>query len=279
MKMLVIDDDQGIREALTVSFTTEWEACEVLAADDGTTGLRFFEEHQPDIVVLDIGLPGMNGIEVLDRIRKHSDVPVVMLSARDGEDDIVRALELGADDYVTKPFRYLELMARIKAVQRRASERSSAAVTDDLEVDGLTIRFRSQEVFVDGAPVTLTNTEYRLLYHLARNRGRVLSHRELLRLAWGSESYGTDVVRVYVSRLRAKIEQQSSRVRFIHTKPGVGYLFAPDGDIGKAEPPLTPTVDQQAAADAELLAGNRSRRWRWSAVPDAPDVRITTPVS
>jgi two-component system KDP operon response regulator KdpE len=200
-----------------------------------------------------------------------------MLSARDGEEDIVRALELGADDYVTKPFRYLELMARIKAVQRRASERSTAG-TDDLEVEGLTIRFRSQEVFIDGVPVTLTNTEYRLLYHLARNRGRVLSHRELLRLAWGSESYGTDVVRVYVSRLRAKIEQESIRVRFIHTKPGVGYLFAPDGEAGKSELP-TPTVDQETALDGELLVGNRSRRWRWSSMAEPTDLRVTTPVS
>lgn len=276
MKMLVIDDDQGIREALTVSFTTEWEACEVIAAEEGTTGLRVFDEHQPEIVILDIGLPGMNGLEVLERIRQHSGVPVVMLSARDGEEDIVRALELGADDYVTKPFRYLELMARIKAVQRRASERGVAA-TDDLEVEGLTIRFRSQEVFIDGVSVTLTNTEYRLLYHLARNRGRVLSHRELLRLAWGSESYGTDVVRVYVSRLRAKIEQESTRVRFIHTKPGVGYLFAPDGEAAKPEATAR-TVDQ-AAVDGELLAGNRSRRWRWSSVAEEQDFLVTSPVS
>jgi DNA-binding response OmpR family regulator len=277
MKMLVIDDDQGIREALTVSFTTEWETCEVVAAEEGTTGLRHFEENQPDIVILDIGLPGMNGLEVLERLRQHSSVPVVMLSARDGEDDIVRALELGADDYVTKPFRYLELMARIKAVQRRASERG-APVSDDFEVEGLTIRFRSQEVFIDGAPVTLTNTEYRLLYHLARNRGRVLSHRELLRLAWASESYGTDVVRVYVSRLRSKIEQESGHIRYIHTKPGVGYLFSPEGEGSKLE--LTvPTVDQQTALDGELLAGNRSRRWRWSAMNDTSDIRATSPVS
>jgi two-component system KDP operon response regulator KdpE len=278
MKMLVIDDDQGIREALTVSFTTEWDTCEVLAAEEGGTGLRIFEEHQPNIVILDIGLPGIDGLEVLARIRQHSDVPVVMLSARDGEDDIVRALELGADDYVTKPFRYLELMARIRAVQRRASERGAPAVSDDLEVDGLTIRFRSQEVFIDGAPVTLTNTEYRLLYHLARNRGRVLSHRELLRLAWGSESYGTDVVRVYVSRLRAKVEQDPDRVRYIHTKPGVGYLFAPESDGAKTDVAM-PTLEQQAAAANDLLVGNRSRRWRWSDVADVPAVRVTSPVN
>jgi DNA-binding response OmpR family regulator len=278
MKMLVIDDDQGIREALTVSFTTEWDTCEVLAVEEGAMGLRIVEEHQPDIVILDVGLPGINGLEVLDRLRQHSDVPVVMLSARDGEDDIVRALELGADDYVTKPFRYLELMARIRAVQRRASERGAAVVSDDLEVDGLTIRFRSQEVFIDGLPVTLTNTEYRLLYHLARNRGRVLSHRELLRLAWGSESYGTDVVRVYVSRLRAKIEQDVDRVRYIHTKPGVGYLFASDSDGAKPEVNIG-TLDEQAAAAGELMVGNRSRRWRWSEMGDAPAGRITSPVS
>jgi two-component system, OmpR family, KDP operon response regulator KdpE len=277
MKMLVIDDDQGIREALTVSFTTEWETCEVIAAEEGTTGLRAFEEHQPEIVILDIGLPGLNGLEVLERIRQQSNAPVVMLSARDGEEDIVRALEIGADDYVTKPFRYLELMARIKAVQRRASERGPN-LSDDLEVDGLVIRFRSQEVFIDGLPVALTNTEYRLLYHLARNRGRVLSHRELLRLAWGSESYGTDVVRVYVSRLRSKVEQDPDRVRFIHTKPGVGYLFAPESDAGKPElPPVT--LDPDELTDGDLLAGNRSRRWRWSSVLEPVGIRATSPVS
>jgi two-component system KDP operon response regulator KdpE len=278
MKMLVIDDDQGIREALTVSFSTEWDTCEVLAAEEGGMGLRIFEEHQPDIIILDIGLPGINGLDVLARIREHSDVPVVMLSARDGEDDIVRALELGADDYVTKPFRYLELMARIRAVQRRVTEHGAPVVSDDLEVDGLTIRFRSQEVFIDGVPVTLTNTEYRLLYHLARNRGRVLSHRELLRLAWGSESYGTDVVRVYVSRLRAKVEQDPERVRYIHTKPGVGYLFAAESD-GPRPATALGTLDQQAAAANDMLVGNRSRRWRWSDVQGAPTFRFTSPVS
>lgn len=276
MKMLVIDDDTGIREALTVSFTTEWETCEVLAAEDGATGLRLFEEQHPALVILDIGLPGIDGIEVLARIRQRSDVPVVMLSACDSEAEVVRALELGADDYVTKPFRYLELMARIKAVQRRVGGPAAETQSDALEVAGLRICYRSQEVAIHGAPVMLTNTEYRLLYHLVRNRGRVLSHRELLRLAWGSESYGTDVVRVYVSRLRAKIEPEPAPVRYIQTKPGVGYLFAPQS----AEVPsdASAAAMERRATRAAVSRDDRARRWRWGAAVDAPTIRLSSPV-
>ncbi|MEA2642695.1 MAG: two-component system, OmpR family, operon response regulator KdpE, partial [Chloroflexota bacterium] len=132
-----------------------------------------------------------------------------------------------ADDYVTKPCSYLELMARIKALIRR-SERLTASVTTQQQysADGLTIRFPSQEVEINGESVALTNTEYRLLYNLVRNAGRVVSHRALLQQAWGSDSYGADVVRVYVSRLRSKIESDPMNPRFIMTKPGAGYLFA-----------------------------------------------------
>jgi two-component system KDP operon response regulator KdpE len=232
MKLLVVDDDPAICDALRVSFTFQRRDCRVIAADDGKSGLDAFFEGQPDVVVLDINMPKMNGLEVLSRIRESSNTPVIMLSARDGELDIVRALEMGADDYVTKPFSCLELVARIRAQARRVEVAAAVgAEADTFSADGLVIHFPSQEVYVDGRRVPLTNTEYRLLYHLVRNAGRVMPHRTLLQLAWGSESYGTDVVRVYVSRLRSKLEPDADKPRFIFTKAGLGYLFmGPSGD-------------------------------------------------
>src|SRR5579871_2410550 len=227
MKLLIVDDDEGIREALSVSFSFQWHECETLAAEDGDEGLQLFFNESPDVVVLDIRMPGLSGLEVLSRIREVSMTPVLMLSGQDSEADIVRALEMGADDYVTKPCSYLELMARIKALLRRSEQlAASASSQQQYTADGLTIRFPSQEVEVNGVPIALTNTEYRLLYHLVRNSGRVVSHRALLQQAWGSDSYGADVVRVYVSRLRSKIEPDPENPKFILTKPGAGYIFA-----------------------------------------------------
>jgi len=241
MKVLVIDDDEYIREAVSVSLAFQWQDCQVMCAQDGDAGLKTFFQESPDAVVLDVGLPGVTGFEVLSRIRESSSVPVLMLSGRDGEADKVRALELGADDYVTKPCSYLELTARVKAVLRRAESAPAAAPSGQVfSANGLTIHFPSQHVEVDGKTVALTNTEYRLLYHLVRNAGRVVTHKALLRQAWGSESYGADVVRVYVSRLRAKLESDREEPRFILTKPGVGYLFAsaPASGMGLTNPPI-----------------------------------------
>jgi len=243
MKVLVIDDDEYIREAVSVSLAFQWQDCHVTCAQDGDAGLKMFFQESPDAVVLDVGLPGVTGFEVLSRIRESSSVPVLMLSARDGEADKVRALELGADDYVTKPCSYLELTARVKAVLRRAESTPSAAPSGQVfNANGLTIHFPSQHVEVDGKTVALTNTEYRLLYHLVRNAGRVVTHKALLRQAWGSESYGADVVRVYVSRLRAKLESDRDEPRFILTKPGVGYLFA--GTATSSAGSTSPSLDE-----------------------------------
>src|SRR5581483_6466837 len=159
MKLLVIDDDPAICDALRVSFTFQRRDCRVISAEDGKSGLQAFFERQPDVVVLDINMPKMNGLEVLTRIRESSNTPVIMLSARDGELDVVRALEMGADDYVTKPFSCLELVARIRAQARRVEVASMVgAEADTFSADGLTIHFPSQEVTVDGRRVALTNT-------------------------------------------------------------------------------------------------------------------------
>jgi two-component system KDP operon response regulator KdpE len=227
MRVLVIDDDADILQALSLSLQFRWPECEVVLAPDGEEGLRCFREQAPDVVVLDIGLPGLSGIDVLRSIRQDSATPVLMLTARNQEADIVRALEMGADDYVAKPAGYLELTARIQSLLRRAQPPSvPVPALQTYSQGGLTIHFPSRDVEVDGRSVPLTNTEYRLLYHLVRNAGRIVSHRDLLQSAWGSDSYGEDVVRVYVSRLRAKIEPDVARPRYILTKSGLGYLFA-----------------------------------------------------
>jgi len=179
------------------------------------------------VVILDIGMPGLNGLEVLQRIRQVAMTPVLMLSGQDSETDIVRALEMGADDFLRKPCGPGELLARVKALLRRSGSLTAAAsAPPSYAAGGLTICFPSQEVAVHGRAIALTHTEYRLLAHLVRNAGRVVSIQELLRQVWGSDSYGVDVVRVYVSRMRAKLEPEPTRPRFILTRPGAGYLFA-----------------------------------------------------
>jgi two-component system KDP operon response regulator KdpE len=248
MKLLVVDDDPAICDALRMSFTFQRRDCRVFAAEDGKSGLQTFFERQPDVVVLDVGLPKMNGLQVLSRIRESSNAPVIMLSGRDAEMDIVRALEMGADDYVTKPFSCLELMARIRAAARRVDINArKPSDPETFTADGLVIHLPSQEVRLDGRRIPLTNTEYRLLYHLVRNAGRVMPHRTLLQLAWGSESYGTDVVRVYVSRLRSKLEPDADKPRYIFTKAGLGYIFMVSADNENVDD----LVDEPTAAVEE----------------------------
>jgi two-component system KDP operon response regulator KdpE len=229
MRALVIDDDADILQALSLSIQFRWPECEVVTAQNGEEGLKRFRAGEPDVVILDVGLPGLSGFDVLQLIRQASAKPVLMLTARNQEADIVRALEMGADDYVTKPAGYLELTARIQSLLRRAQPPSiPVPALDTYSHGGLTIHFPSRDVEVEGKSIPLTNTEYRLLYHLVRNAGRIVSHHDLLQSAWGSDNYGEDVVRVYVSRLRAKIEPNVAQPRYILTKSGLGYLFAGD---------------------------------------------------
>jgi len=224
MKILVVDDDAQIREAVAVGFQLQWPDSEVLAAEDGEDGLAQFFERAPDVVVLDVAMPGKGGFEVLRAIRRVSDVPVVMLTARGEETDQVRGLELGADDYVVKPFGHLALLARVRAVLRRA-EMPPVRELPDFVAGPLAVDFRASRVTLAGAPVKLTPVEYKLLYHLVRNAGRLMPHRALLDRVWGDE-YGatTDYLKVFVSRLRAKIEPAGGP-RFIETERGLGYRF------------------------------------------------------
>jgi DNA-binding response OmpR family regulator len=225
MKILVVDDDQPIREAVTVGLQLQWHDSTVIAATDGEAGIEAFFEHTPDVVVLDVAMPKKNGFEVLQEIRRVSDVPIIMLTARGEDIDQVRGLELGADDYVVKPFSHLALLARIKAVLRRAEMPPPAHALPDFQAGDLSINFDNHQVTLQGAPVRLTPVEYKLLYHLVRNAGRLMPHQALLDRVWGDD-YGatTDYLKVFISRLRAKIEPKDGP-RFIETERSLGYRF------------------------------------------------------
>jgi two-component system KDP operon response regulator KdpE len=225
VKILVVDDDQPILDALTLGFELQWQDATVLVASDGEAGLRAFYEHIPDVVVLDVALPGKSGFEVLQEIRRTSDVPVLMLTARGEELDQVRGLEMGADDYVVKPVRHLALLARIKAVLRRAELPPPQQALPDFVAGELAINFQSHRVTLRGAPVKLTPVEYKVLYHLVRNVGRLLPHQALLERVWGAEYGATpEYLKVFISRLRAKIEPAGG-FHYIENERGLGYRF------------------------------------------------------
>ncbi len=226
MRILVVDDEPDVIESVRLGFTLQWREVEVLGAGNGARALDLVEHERPDIVLLDIGLPDLDGFEVLRQVRAFSDVPVLMLTARDDTLDKVKGLELGADDYVTKPFNHLELLARVRAVLRRLdmpapSSRAPSFRAGDLEVD-----FARGEARLAGRSLELTPTEYKLLYHLVRNAGHVLTHGTLLAKVWGREYVDeVDYLRVYVRRLRAKLGDDPDHPRYIRTERGLGYRF------------------------------------------------------
>jgi two-component system KDP operon response regulator KdpE len=226
VKVLVIDDESVIVEAVELGLSLHWREVEVITAGNAVDGLDMVEREQPNLVLLDIGLPGKDGYQALKEIRAFSDVPVIMLTARDDAMDKVRGLELGADDYVTKPFNHLELLARMKAVLRRLdlpapTDRVPSFKAGDLEVD-----FGAAEARLGGRRLELTPTEYKLLYHLVRNAGQVLPHGTLLAKVWGREYVDeVDYVRVYMRRLRDKLGDDPEHPRYLRTERGVGYRF------------------------------------------------------
>lgn len=226
MRILVIDDAPEVVESVRIGFMLQWREVEVLGASTGAEGLDIVERQRPDIVLLDVGLPDQDGFAVLRELRAFSDVPIVMLTARDDPMDKVKGLELGADDYVTKPFNHLELMARVRALLRRLDmsaplSRIPSFRSGDLEVD-----FAAQEVRLRGERLNLTPTEYKLLYHLVRNAGHVLQHGTLMAKVWGREYIDeTDYIRVYIRRLRDKLGDDPEHPRYIQTERRLGYRF------------------------------------------------------
>jgi two-component system KDP operon response regulator KdpE len=230
MKLLVVDDEPDVVESVRLGFTLQWRDVDVLGAGKGELALDLIEQERPDIVLLDIGLPDIDGFEVLRQVRAFSDVPVVMLTARDDAMDKVKGLELGADDYVTKPFNHLELMARVKAVLRRLEMPPPTSRAPSFRSGPLEVDFARQEARLDGQRLDLTPTEYKLLYHLVRNVGHVLAHTTLLAKVWGREYVDeVDYVRVYIRRLRDKLGDSPEAPRFIATERGLGYRFLPPG--------------------------------------------------
>ncbi|WP_199430358.1 response regulator [Qaidamihabitans albus] len=223
--VLVVDDEPQIVRALRINLTAR--GYRVLTAHDGTAALRAVAEGKPDVVVLDLGLPDMDGIAVIEHLRGWTRVPVIVLSARDGSTDKVHALDAGADDYVTKPFGMDELLARLRAAVRRSAV--SASDTDVVvETPAFTIDLAAKKVRRDGTDVHLTRTEWGVLELLVRNRGRLVAQKQLLHEVWGP-AYDTEsnYLRVYVAQLRRKLEPEPSRPRYLLTEPGMGYRFEP----------------------------------------------------
>jgi DNA-binding response OmpR family regulator len=225
-RVLVVDDEPTVREVVAGYLRRDGHA--VSEAGDGDTALELLERERPDLVVLDMMLPGVNGLDILRRIRAAGDLPVIMLTARSEESDRVAGLELGADDYVVKPFSPRELAARVNSVLRRAAPRTPAAA-GVLAFDGLVVDPRAREVHRDGALVDLTPKEFDVLVHLASSPRQVFSRTDLLQDVWQSSPDWQDpaTVTVHVRRIRNKIESDPENPRWITTVWGVGYRFEP----------------------------------------------------
>ena len=221
-KILLVDDEPSIQKMLVHAL--EREGFQVQAVGDGEAALESFRSFEPHLIILDIMLPKLDGTEVCRRIRSQSDVPIIMLTAKDDEIDRVVGLELGADDYVTKPFAVRELVARVRAIMRRAAV-PTGTKQDALSYDGLKINIPSRRVAVEGRDVDLTYTEFELLVTLASSPGRVFSRSTLLTRVWGDEFRDERTVDVHIRHLREKIERDPRNPEFIHTARGVGYVF------------------------------------------------------
>ncbi len=223
-KILVVDDEPHLVKL--VRSNLEAQHFKVVAAMDGVSALAMVEKEGPDLVILDIMLPGMDGFDVLQKIREFSSVPVIMLTAKDQDVDVVKGLTLGADDYVKKPFSVHELLARVEAVLRRAAPGEDVQARPPFVYGDFSMDFQQRKVTVRGKEVKVGPTEYKLLSALVRNAGRVMLHADLLRKVWGPEYGGeTEYLRVYISYLRNKIEADPANPKYILTEHGVGYMF------------------------------------------------------
>lgn len=225
MRVLVVDDDPP--SVKMISFLLREEGYEVSTADNGSSALEWIDREPPDLVILDVMMPDLDGFEVCRRIRQKQDVPIIFLSAKGETVDKVAGLELGADDYLAKPFEPAELLARVKAVTRRAEavagEDTQALLTvGDLTLDPL----NNRATFADGRTVNLTPIEFKLLHCLMRNAGRILSHDLLMSTVWGYDYEGySNQIAVYIRRLRLKIEEDPDHPKLLTTMRGLGYKF------------------------------------------------------
>ncbi len=220
--VLVVDDERPIRRFLRASLSSH--GFEVLEAENGQEAFTLLTSRHPDLVILDLSLPDMDGIDILKQFREWSDTPVIILSVRDNEEEKIKALDAGADDYLTKPFSVGELSARIRSALRHSKK--SGDLPSTFQVEDLKLDFVRRQLFLGSEEVSLTPTEYEILKYLIRNAGKVVTHHMLLREVWGI-GYENDphLVRVNISNLRHKIEKDPAQPRFILTESGVGYRF------------------------------------------------------
>lgn len=228
MKILVVDDDRVVADL--VAFTVRRAGFEAIMASDAASTLRRWAEDQPDLIILDINLPGTSqlkdGFAICQHIRSQSDVPIILLTVRGEENDIVHGLEAGADDYVLKPFSPRQLVARLQAVLRRGRGADGSPSSANLSVDGLDFNPRLREVsLADGTTKSLTSLENRLLEHLMLNAGHVLTTGDLISDVWGASGGNSEMLRQLVRRLRAKIENDPTKPYYIQNLPGLGYAF------------------------------------------------------
>jgi len=223
MKVLIVEDDKEIVDAITLAFQIRWPEAKVVSTRLGRKGVELVESENPDIVILDLGLPDISGFEVLNQTRLFSHVPIIILTVRADEADVVKGLEWGADDYILKPFRQLELLARVKALIRR----QTPSEEESLSSGPLRLEATSGQLYLDGKEIALTITESRILAHLMRNAGHVVTHSSLAEAVWGNDYPGAaDSLKVHIRRLREKIEANPSQPKLILTKAGVGYFLA-----------------------------------------------------
>ena len=228
MKVLVIDDDPDVIEAVSLTFEMRWPGSNVLSSPDGDTGIQLVDTERPELVLLDIGLADMDGFTVCQEIRRFSDVPVVMLTCREDEADIVHGLQVGADDYIRKPFRPIELMARVQSVLRRFHVSSFSGGRKAFQCGDLIVDFSHRRVCMGEQPVNLTPIEYQILCHLAMNAGKVVSHRTLLARIWGREHLEdtSNYLKVHIKHLRQKLGDDPAGPRYIVNERGIGYKLA-----------------------------------------------------
>ncbi len=226
VRILIVDDDPAIRKFIRANL--EARSYQVFLAADGEEGIKIIEAELPDLVLLDIMMPGVDGLEVCRRIRTWSEIPIIILSAREGEMDKVKCLDCGADDYLTKPFSLAELLARIKAVLRRTHDNAENVIQSrycqgDLEVD-----LGQNRVILEGQDITLTKTEFKILSYLVVNAGRVITANQILSRVWGEDYIGDNhLVQVFIARLRKRLKDTSKEAKYIETRSGIGYLVKP----------------------------------------------------
>lgn len=224
MKVLIADDDFDTLDI--VAYVLRREGFIVVTAVDGKQAVQRWESDKPDLVILDVVLPKVNGFEICHKIRNQSSVPVLMLTARDRDDDVVRGLDLGADDYIVKPFSYKQLLARIRAALRRTGNNNSVKQTDQLTVGDMVIDVESHEVSRGGRSVRLTPLEFRMLYCLAVNSGRLVSTSKLIEYVWGFKDGGdANLLKTHICHIRRKLGLQSGKPGYIKNVPGTGYAI------------------------------------------------------